>query len=93
MVARSVPKMTCALPASGDMIIWPTQALEKYQCARMPREVGQAWEPPNCASDGVQSSCPRQPLRWPTSQRTSPGCPMEPCAEQLSTGLSIDQRR
>jgi hypothetical protein len=42
---------------NGRMVIWPTQALEKYKCANMPQQAGAAWQPPN-ATNCIENDTP-----------------------------------
>ena len=41
----------------GRVVIWPTQALEKYKCATMPQQAGAAWQPPN-ATNCIENDTP-----------------------------------
>lgn len=48
--------------SDGRMVIWPTQALEKYQCAKMPSPAASgapvpAWQPPN-ATNCIENDTP-----------------------------------
>jgi hypothetical protein len=43
--------------STGRMVIWPTQALEKFTCARMPHEPREEWQPPN-SSNCIEDDAP-----------------------------------